>query len=139
MVVINFFNETSKRNIQKEKIKNVLKNVLTYFNKNDSVLNIIFVESQVIEQINKQFLNHNFVTDVISFDLSEEGTDLGEIYICLEVAEHQAKEYRVSLTNELQRLAIHGLLHILGFDDKTKGKKEEMTQLENYFLKIMKQ
>jgi len=63
--------------------------------------------------------------------------NLGEIYICRDVAENQAKEYRVSFTNELQRLAIHGLLHILGFDDSSSEKKEQMTEIENQFLNIL--
>jgi rRNA maturation RNase YbeY len=137
MVVINFFNESRRKNIQKKRIKNVLEGVCKYFQKTDFVLNVVFVENRTIKQINKKFLNHNYVTDVISFDLSEKGINLGEIYICIDVAEHQAKEYRVSLTNELQRLAIHGLLHILGFDDSSSEKKEQMTELENQFLNIL--
>lgn len=137
MVVINFFNESRRKNIQKKKIKDVLEGVCAYFKKTDLVLNIIFVESQVIKQINKEFLKHNYVTDVISFDLSEEETNLAEIYICIDVAEYQAKEYRVSLTNELQRLAIHGLLHIFGFDDDNNESKEQMSKLENQFLNIL--
>lgn len=137
MVVINFFNESRRKNIQKKKIKVVLEGVCAYFQKTDLVLNVIFVESQAIKQINKRFLKHNYVTDVISFDLSEKGINLAEIYICIDVAEYQAKEYRVSLTNELQRLAIHGLLHIFGFNDYNNEGKEQMTKLENQFLKIL--
>lgn len=136
MVVINFFNESRKKNLQKKRIKDVLIGVCTHFQKNDLTLNVVFVDKQAIKQINKKFLKHNYVTDVISFDLSDEETSLGEIYICVDVAEYQAKEYRVSLTDELRRLAIHGLLHILGFDDDNDEKKEQMTKLENQFLNI---
>ncbi len=137
MVVINFFNESGRKKIQKKRIKDVLERVCAYFQKSDLVLNIVFVESRTIKQINKKFLKHHYITDVISFDLSEEGINLGEIYICIDVAEHQAKEYRVSLTNELQRLAVHGLLHILGFDDDNNENREQMTKLENKFLNIL--
>jgi rRNA maturation RNase YbeY len=85
--------------------------------------------------MNKKFLNHNYITDVISFDLSEsEDLIIGEIYICLPQTERQAKEYKITFKNELLRLAIHGILHILGFDDSTSKEKKEMTRLENYFL-----
>lgn len=137
MVVINFFNESRRKNIQKKRIKDVLEDVCTYFQKTDFVLNVVFVGNRAIKQINKKFLNHNYVTDVISFDLSEQGINLGEIYICVDIAEHQAKKYHVSLTNELQRLAIHGLLHIFGFDDDNTENREQMTKLENQFLNIL--
>lgn len=137
MVVINFFNESARKKIQKKRIKDVLERVCAYFQKSDLVLNVVFVESRTIRQINKKFLKHNYITDVISFDLSEEGINLGEIYICTDVAEHQAKGYRVSLTNELQRLAVHGLLHIFGFNDDNNEGRQQMTKLENQFLNIL--
>ncbi|MFN3269689.1 MAG: rRNA maturation RNase YbeY, partial [Candidatus Kapaibacteriota bacterium] len=76
----------------------------------------------------------DYITDVISFNLSEGKDLLGEVYICLQQAERQATEYNVSLENELLRLAIHGVLHILGFEDDTFDKKSEMHKLEDMFL-----
>ncbi len=130
---IRIFNDTNRKRIPKKKLTDTIANVLNYFNKTIDI-SIILVDEQTIFELNKNFLKHNFVTDVISFDLSDDITYMGEIYICLNQAEKQAKEFKVSLQNEILRLAIHGVLHILGFDDKTPQKKKEMHKLENFFL-----
>lgn len=130
---ITIFNNTNKKRLPRKRIMNKIENVLSYF-KSDKDINIIYVDEAQILDINKQYLGHNYVTDVISFDLSDENNSIGEVYVCLQQAERQAKEYEVSLENELCRLAIHGVLHILGFDDKTKEEKQKMHKLEDIFL-----
>ncbi|MFN3781268.1 MAG: rRNA maturation RNase YbeY, partial [Candidatus Kapaibacteriota bacterium] len=130
---ITVFNDTNKKRLPRKKITNRIRNVLSYF-KTDCDINIIYVDEAQIVEINKQYLGHNYVTDVISFDLSDERNSIGEVYICIQQAERQAKEYNVSLENELSRLAIHGVLHILGFDDRTDDEKQKMHKLEDMFL-----
>ncbi|MFN3306012.1 MAG: rRNA maturation RNase YbeY [Candidatus Kapaibacteriota bacterium] len=130
---ITVFNDTNKKLLPRKKITNRIRNVLSYF-KTDWDINIIYVDEVQIVEINKQYLGHNYVTDVISFDLSDERSSIGEVYICIQQAERQAKEYNVSLENELSRLAIHGVLHILGFDDRTNDEKQKMHKLEDMFL-----
>ncbi len=130
---ITVFNNTNKKRLPKKKISIRIWNVLSYFNSNQDI-NIIYVEEAQIVEINKHYLGHDYVTDVISFDLSDDRNSIGEVYICIQQAERQAKEYNVSLENELSRLAIHGVLHILGFDDKTEEEKQKMHKLEDMFL-----
>lgn len=114
-------------------MRRAVENVLEHFGK-DGTINLIVVGEDKILEMNKKYLGHEFVTDVISFNLSDGEILLGEVYICLQQAKRQAKEYSVSVENELLRLVIHGVLHILGFEDDTIDKKTEMHKLENMFL-----
>jgi rRNA maturation RNase YbeY len=87
-----------------------------------------------MRQINKRFLNHDDVTDVIAFPL-EDGMGMdGEIYVNLDRAKSQAQEYRVSQLEETRRLLIHGVLHLLGYDDGTKKDRERMRKKEDVYL-----
>lgn len=127
--------ETKQKRIPRKALRNSITNVLQHFEKHNASINIILTDDDMILQLNYKFLNHKYITDVISFDLSEnQDSLLGEVYICLPQAQRQAKEYKTTLKNELLRLAIHGILHILGFKDYTSKEKKEMTRLENYFL-----
>jgi len=131
--VVHIYNETSRKKLPKAKIKKTIENVLSHFGKSYE-LNIVFVDEERIRELNRNYLKHDYVTDVISFDLSDENVSIGEVYVCIEQAERQAKEYRVSFESEILRLAIHGVLHILGFDDNTIENQNEMHKLEDNFL-----
>ncbi|MBP7214635.1 MAG: rRNA maturation RNase YbeY [Candidatus Kapabacteria bacterium] len=108
------------------------------YNIKDAKIRIVFIYDNEIKEINNRFLHHNSPTDVLSFNFEEENLE-GEIYISIETAEQQAKEYKVSLTNELLRLLIHGILHLLGYEDNTIKKRKIMHNLEDKYLqKILK-
>lgn len=96
----------------------------------------IFVETDYIIKLNQQYFDKSTTTDVISFLLSdpEEAAVTGEVYVCADTGRLQAKNYSVTVENELLRLAIHGLLHVLGYDDQTTVEKTEMTQKEDFYL-----
>ena len=83
--------------------------------------------------MNRKFLSHNYSTDVISFSIEEDPLE-GEIYINLDQARIQAKEEGTGLYQEVRRLAIHGVLHLVGYDDSTKEERREMSKLEDRFL-----
>ncbi len=93
---------------------------------------INFIPSAKILKINKEFLNHNYTTDIITFNYGEKRLLFdAEIYISLQDAEKNAKKYRNSLEQELLRLVIHGVLHLLGYDDMTGRDKIVMKKMEN--------
>lgn len=102
--------------------------------------NVIFVDSGTIHDINKTYRNVDRVTDVISFALEDNKTIeldhrlLGDIYICVERAEEQAKEYGHSFLRELAFLTIHGLLHLLGYDHMEKEEEKIMFQKQEDIL-----
>ncbi len=98
-------------------------------------LQINFVSSKYILWLNKNYLNHDFYTDIITFNYSGENYKFdGEIFICIETAKQNAEKYGVTLNEEILRLIIHGLLHLKGYEDKTVNEKRKMRKLENKFL-----
>jgi probable rRNA maturation factor len=99
-------------------------------------LSVVFVGSRTIRAMNRRFLGHDYVTDVISFPLGEEHEPgaQAEIYVNLDRARSQAREYGVSFSDETRRLLIHGTLHLMGYSDETPGKKARMTRREDFHL-----
>lgn len=101
----------------------------------DGVTRVIFVDDKEIHRLNLEYLQHDYATDVITFTINEEMNDFdAEIYISVDTAKQQAEEYNVSLNNEVRRLAIHGALHLVGFDDSTDELRSTMQMKENYYL-----
>lgn len=135
------FNETD-RNLTEEidKLYELLEFTLKKEKLDNVEFNIIFVDSKTIHEINKTYRNIDRVTDVISFALEDNKTIeldhrlLGDIYICIERAEEQAKEYGHSFLRELSFLTIHGLLHLLGYDHMEKDEEEIMFKKQEEIL-----
>ncbi|MCU0370735.1 MAG: rRNA maturation RNase YbeY [Bacteroidales bacterium] len=101
------------------------------------VLNYILTNDNILVQLNKEYLHHFTLTDIITFDMSEnEGEISGDIYISIDRARENAKEYRVSLNNEINRLMIHGILHLMGYKDKTNEEREMMRSKEEFYLSL---
>ncbi len=99
-------------------------------------LTYIFCDDEYLLQINQQFLNHNTLTDIITFDLSETNTDLtGEIYISTERVMENAEKFSTSYNDELHRVIFHGALHLCGFKDKKKEDQDLMRKKEDQCLK----
>ena len=85
-------------------------------------------------EINRQFLTHDFYTDIITFDLSETDVIQAEIYISIDRVKDNALQLGVSFKSELHRVIFHGVLHLCGYKDKIKVEKEEMRKKEEFFL-----
>ena len=98
-------------------------------------INYVFCDDLFLNQINKEFLKHDSLTDIISFDYCLGKQVNGEIYISIERVTDNAKLYQVSFENELSRVIIHGVLHFLGYSDKTPEEKKGMRLKENTCLK----
>lgn len=98
-------------------------------------INYIFCTDKALLEINRQFLAHNFYTDIITFDLSESSKVQGEIYISIERVNENALQLGLSFKSELYRVIFHGVLHLCGYKDKNKTEKEIMTEKENFYLK----
>jgi rRNA maturation RNase YbeY len=98
-------------------------------------LNFIFCSDQYLLSINQQFLNHDTYTDIITFDNSDkEGLIIGDIFISVDRVQENAESFKTKLEDELQRVMIHGTLHLLGYPDKGKEAKAIMTQKEDFYL-----
>ena len=103
----------------------------------DGIITIVLLDDEAIHDLNMRFLSHDYPTDVITFPLGEDGAVEAEVYISVDTARRQAREYRVTLREELARLAIHGVLHACGYDDTSTDEREEMRLLENRYLKAV--
>jgi probable rRNA maturation factor len=104
-------------------------------------INFIFCSDEHLLGVNQQFLNHNTYTDIITFDYSKEDAKMpisGDIFISVERVEENAKRFGKTKENEMHRVLIHGTLHLLGYKDKTKATKAEMTKQEDLCLKDLK-
>lgn len=97
-------------------------------------ISFIFCSDQYLLEINKQYLDHHYFTDVITFDYVD-GKDIsGDIFISIDRIKENAVEYGVSFQQELERVVIHGVLHLIGYDDKDDVSQLVMTQKEDEYL-----
>ncbi len=136
--MITVFNNYKKKKIDKSEIVSLVKFVLKGEKSLQKNINVVFVDDEYITQLNKQYLNHNRTTDVISFPLNDDDKIEGEIYINIEQTKRQAKEYKVRISEELNRLLIHGTLHLIGYTDTTQRTKKKMSLLEDMYLEKCK-
>ena len=94
----------------------------------------VFCTDERILEVNQQYLQHDYFTDIITFDYTEDGIISGDIFISLDTVASNAQALEIPFTDELHRILIHGILHLCGQDDKAPGDKAEMTRRENEAL-----
>ena len=132
---IGIFNETDEElTLELKELKSMLNDYCEREKLLNVIFNIIIVDNKRIQQINKDYRGIDKITDVISFALEDDETTkapdgirvLGDIYICIEKAREQAKEYSHSFKRELSFLAVHGLLHLLGYDHMNEEEEKIM-------------
>jgi len=120
--------------INKDHFKALLKRLIKHYDLKDPEVVLTFVENQEIKKLNREFLNRNKATDVLSFPLNEKSPDgkfyLGDIIISVDQAFEQSSDQSHSLEKELDVLTIHGFLHLLGFEH-SKGIEEEEEKIKN--------
>lgn len=116
-----------------------IKKVAAKFGSRVGELNYIFCDDKRILEVNRQFINHDYFTDIITFDYTRPGIISGDIYISLDTVESNAKLFGSNYSRELYRVIIHGVLHLLGINDKGPGEREIMEQHENESLSLLDQ
>lgn len=122
--------------VEKKIIRSIAKYLIAELKLSVNSLEINFLSSETVLGINKKFLHHDYRTDIITFDYSNERNILdGEILISFADAVKNSKLYRVTIENELLRLIAHGILHLIGYNDTTVLKRKKMKQLENRLVK----
>ncbi|MBI4810240.1 MAG: rRNA maturation RNase YbeY [Ignavibacteriales bacterium] len=136
MIVIHVFNTHSKYRIRRSGTIRIVRHVLKCEYNSDANVNVVFIDKKRMIGMNGTYLNHWYSTDVICFPLGENPDILeGEIYINVDQARQQARLFNIIFKEECARLIIHGILHLVGYRDKTKKGKERMTKKEDDYLK----
>ena len=118
------------------KIVKWLNEVASNFNKIIGNLNYIFCDDEEILNVNRQFLQHDYFTDIISFDYSHKDRLSGDIFISVDTVKSNAQKFNTNYKTELLRVIVHGLLHLCGIDDKGPGEREIMEENENNALAL---
>jgi probable rRNA maturation factor len=113
-----------------------LSEVILSESKQEGEINYIFCNDDYLLEINRQYLDHDTLTDIISFDYSERNTLQGDIFISVERVMDNAKDFNVSFDEELKRVLVHGILHYCGYKDKSEGDEQLMRQKEEEKIKL---
>ncbi|MBQ9311116.1 MAG: rRNA maturation RNase YbeY [Bacteroidales bacterium] len=99
-------------------------------------INIIFCSDNYILDVNMKFLQHDYFTDIITFDYCEGNVLSGDLFISIDSVKYNAEFYGTEFSDELNRVIVHGLLHLIGFDDHTPEEQKQMRDKENYYLSL---
>lgn len=135
---IYFFKEGVKfKFLKREHVVRWVKRVIRFEGGKCGVINVVFCSDKYLLGLNKRFLNRDYFTDIITFDTSAKGVISGEIYISIDRVIENAKNLKLSFRSELNRVIIHGILHLLGYDDSTNAQKEEMRIKEDACLSLL--
>ena len=101
-------------------------------------ISIIFCSDNYILDVNMRYLQHDYFTDIITFDYCEGNTLSGDLFISIDSVRENAIEYGVEFDDELHRVIVHGLLHLIGYDDHTPEDEARIHAKEDYYLKLRK-
>lgn len=113
-----------------------LKNVIVSESKNLGDINIIFCSDDYLLDVNKKFLNHDYFTDIITFDYCEDNTISGDLFISVDSVRDNATHYDASFDQELHRVIVHGVLHLIGYDDHCDADITMMRSKEDFYLNL---
>jgi rRNA maturation RNase YbeY len=126
-----------KEKIDIRRINSLVKEIISRENKKLGEIQIVFLKDEEILEINKNFLKHNYFTDVITFNYNTKDKICGDVCISVESVARNAIRYKVSYNKELLRVIAHGVLHLVGYEDNDKESKGKMRKKENFYMKLL--
>jgi len=136
---VTYFNEDVPfPKLKRRSTTNWIKETIRLEEKSIGDISFIFCSDDYLLEVNKKYLTHDYYTDIITFDYVEDGIISGDIFISTDRVKENAKLFSTSVENELNRVLVHGVLHLLGYKDKIKKDKTLMTFKENYYLNVLK-
>ena len=142
--MIHFFNQECNYLLTNRlKLRRWIQEVIRQEGYTAGEINYVFCSSEYHRQMNRDFLGHDYYTDVITFEdresRVEEGVVAGEVYIDVATVEDNADIYNVLPINEMRRIIVHGALHLCGHKDKSKWAEKNMRRMENKYLKLLRE
>ncbi|MCD7932971.1 MAG: rRNA maturation RNase YbeY [Tannerellaceae bacterium] len=123
--------------IKKQVVSNWIKEVAAHHGKKTGEITYIFCSDEKILEVNREYLQHDYYTDIITFDYTQGDKISGDLFISLDTVKTNAEKFNTDYNEELHRTIIHGILHLCGINDKGPGEREIMEQHENEALKIL--
>lgn len=137
MAVLYYSDGVKVPSFKKREMTAWIKSVAAVYNKKVGTIAYIFCNDEKILEVNKQYLQHDYYTDIITFDYNEGDTLLGDIYISLDTVKSNSEQFGTNYDEEIRRVIIHGVLHLCGINDKTSKEQEYMTECENKALAML--
>lgn len=134
MAIIFTSTDIEYRISQSQKVKNWLKSVVVEEGFTVGEISIVWCSDNYLLEINKKYLNHDYFTDIITFDYSDKKTVSGDLMISLDTVRKNAEQFGVVFHVEQLRVLVHGVLHLCGYKDKSDEEQKLMTQKEDYYL-----
>ena len=129
---------TRMPNIKKRPTTAWIRAVAATYDKKVGDVNYIFCNDERILEVNREYLQHDYYTDIITFDYTEEDTISGDLFISLDTVKTNSEQFGTEYDEELHRTIIHGILHLCGINDKGPGEREIMEAAENRALAMRK-
>ena len=120
-----------------KKTKDWVINAITNEQKQVGNINYIFCSDEYLHKINLKYLNHDTYTDIITFNYCEDKVVSSDIFISIDRVRENAINYKKSFINELHRVIIHGILHLVGYNDKSHSEQKQMTSREDFYLSLL--
>ncbi|QRM88696.1 rRNA maturation RNase YbeY [Lacinutrix sp. WUR7] len=133
MISFNYENDFKLDN--EEQLTKWISGVIVSEGCTEDEINYVFCDDAYLHKLNVEFLNHDTLTDILSFDYSMGKTLQGDIFISVERVIDNAKDFEVTFTEELQRVLVHGILHYCGYKDKSESEAKLMREKENFYIK----
>jgi rRNA maturation RNase YbeY len=136
--MIEFFSETEFRIENKEKIARWINHIIKKEGFEQGEISYVFCDDDYLLRLNEKYLEHDTLTDILTFDSSNSDRLNGDIFISVERVKENAKEYTTTFSNELHRVMIHGILHLCGYKDKSETESKTMKRKEDEALLLLK-
>ena len=119
---------------EKERIKKWIKATINSEGKKGETINIIITSNNNIRFLNRKYLKRNYMTDIITFNFNRDNIISGDLFLNPDTIKKNAKRYKIKFSEEVLRVIIHGVLHLIGYNDKNNEEKLVMREKENYYL-----
>lgn len=129
-----YFEDIEPISFQEDFLKNQIENLVINEKYQLGELTIVYCSDEFLLEMNKQYLDHDYYTDIITFDYVEKNVISGDLFISIDRVNENAENYGISQLKELYRVVLHGVLHLVGYKDKTEEEQEEMTKMEEFYL-----
>lgn len=134
---INFRYDIEKYRLRDSKLlKRIISRIVSDAGLKGGAAVVVITTDKKVYEINREFLGHDYYTDIITFNYNRGKTVNGEIYISAQRVKENSEKFGVTLSSEMRRVIFHGFLHLCGYDDRTEEEKKKMSEMEEMYLAL---